>query len=272
MTNLKKVITHAGDFHADEVSAIALIACSNINKFGIMPSLERKFVVSQEELADPNILVIDIGRDYDITLGNLDHHQNPNSAASNILTLNYLVTNNYLDYEVGEELKKLFFNRISDIDIGKEKATTWEFSSLIKQCPDWNEALNLSIKIISNMVTNIIKGFDDRKEFKKLHKERGVVFNQSSKTILNWKELAAQEGINFLVCPNERGGWNLISRDSELFNIPEDSNQTFRHNSGFLAVYPTVAEATIVGIELNDYYTLRDESKLNSLENQTAEC
>ena len=67
--SIKKIITHPGIFHADDVCAIAWLRI-----IGISAPVERR-VPSPEELADPDIMVVDVGGQHTSKLNNFDHHQ-----------------------------------------------------------------------------------------------------------------------------------------------------------------------------------------------------
>jgi uncharacterized UPF0160 family protein len=68
-------ITHPGVFHADEVCAIAYLRLN-----GFRGAVERR-VPTPEELANPKVLVIDIGGEHDPANGNFDHHQKGGAGA-----------------------------------------------------------------------------------------------------------------------------------------------------------------------------------------------
>lgn len=67
---VQSIVVHPGFVHVDELLAIALV----------MGHLERAIPVSRreptpEELTDPSVACIDVGRSYEIELNNFDHHQ-----------------------------------------------------------------------------------------------------------------------------------------------------------------------------------------------------
>lgn len=66
---LRKIITHPGPAHRDE-----LIACSLL--LGMYPTLPvHRREPSEEDLLDPGIVVVDVGGQFDLQLHNFDHHQ-----------------------------------------------------------------------------------------------------------------------------------------------------------------------------------------------------
>ena len=73
-----KIITHPGKAHRDDFISVCLV----LNQFrsaGYMPMIERK-EPSAEELANPAVWCIDVGRDHNMELNNFDHHQFPRDA------------------------------------------------------------------------------------------------------------------------------------------------------------------------------------------------
>jgi uncharacterized UPF0160 family protein len=96
-----KIITHSGVHHADEVSAIVTV----FKSLGYKLPIERKISVTQEELDDPSVLILDIGRNYNPTLGNFDHHQGANLPATNILVLDYFFNDEFIK----DKLKQSFY-------------------------------------------------------------------------------------------------------------------------------------------------------------------
>ena len=70
MTWIKKIITHGGKAHRDEVLACSVV----LFLAGEDIPIERRDP-TEEELADPDVWVIDVGMDHNASLHNFDHHQ-----------------------------------------------------------------------------------------------------------------------------------------------------------------------------------------------------
>jgi hypothetical protein len=70
MTTIKKIITHGGTAHTDELRACAIV----LYLAGYDIPIERRDP-TEEELADPDVWVIDVGREHVAALHNFDHHQ-----------------------------------------------------------------------------------------------------------------------------------------------------------------------------------------------------
>ena len=79
------VATHWGIFHADEVSAIALLRAAGFKV--VVDRLNHQTPVEELEKYD---LVVDLGRVYDPAKGRFDHHQDLSIEASNMLVLDWL--------------------------------------------------------------------------------------------------------------------------------------------------------------------------------------
>ena len=80
---IKTIITHPGGAHKDDFLACAVL----LSKFPV--SIFRRGP-TEEELADPEIAVVDIGHQHDPELNNYDHHQfardsDPSCALSLVL-------------------------------------------------------------------------------------------------------------------------------------------------------------------------------------------
>lgn len=67
---VKEIVTHPGKFHADELFAVAYL-----RECGCTAPMSRR-VPTPEDLANPWVLVLDIGGVYDPCSLNFDHHQN----------------------------------------------------------------------------------------------------------------------------------------------------------------------------------------------------
>ena len=254
---VKKIITHAGAFHADEVLAVAIL-----RHFGVMAPVERKFQVNPEELADPEILVLDVAQRYQPKLGNFDHHQDRESPATNILIADWLVASGAMDTEVRGNLQE-FLGYVSDVDRGviPGGGIAASFNGIIRSLnpadigqsmPVFEGAVTLAQQIFAAQLTFAERAVADRKVWASLERiaDGKVAIQLDTYQMSNWMQLAEKEGVAFLVTPNLRGGWQIISRDSVIFNIPADVRQSFRHNSGFLAVYGSKEEAIAHATEI----------------------
>jgi len=249
---IKKIITHAGVFHADEVLSIATIMIfENINYDAIQ--IERKNEVSFEELADPSVIIIDVAQHYEPVLVNFDHHQNGELPASNLLVLEHFCH----DIDLKNILKKQLYNYVSDVDKGKviikEGGETATFNSIIRNLNNieeegFNIAMIIACATLEGYLATAMLSIETKEYYYSLERvlDGKVVIERAGQFIPDWKELAKQEGVMFMISPNARGGWQLVTRDSDEFTIPQHPDpkvQTFLHANGFVAVYSELSYA-----------------------------
>ena len=240
---ITKIVTHAGMFHADEILSIALLRV-----LGRTAPVERTFAVSEQDFESPAVCVLDVGKRLNPELSNFDHHQDGSLPATNMLLLQHLY---HFFGAVATELERRLFTRVSDIDRGLvvlDNTGVPEFNMLIRSfnsLPDgFERAINVATEILTAQIETSRKALADESRWCALPKIGPIAYQFDTDVILCWKEKAKQEEILLLVCPNARGGYSVISRDTAEFVIPADEYQTFRHNSGFMATYPDYETAS----------------------------
>jgi uncharacterized UPF0160 family protein len=244
-----KIVTHAGTFHADEILALATIKFFT-NVFSLLSEVERTFDVT-EALKDNNICVLDIGREYDIDGGNFDHHQDAELSATNIMMLRYLLP----DTKLRQYMEEYLYTYVSECDKGGEKlqgvpTLTAIVRSLNNVSDGFQRAFDICLSAVYGVYCTAVARIESEERWAKIEKVGKFAITDSSEHIVGWHEMAEKDGIVLLVTPNARGGYQITSRSTDVFVIPEDSRQTFRHNSGFLAVYPTKESAIEHAMEL----------------------
>lgn len=118
MTNSRSIGTHSGGFHADEVTACALLLLFNL--------IDRDKIVRSR---DPEVLgkceyVCDVGGEYDPARKKFDHHQadytGPLSSAGMILK--YLYETDVIEKEAFEVFKNTIIDGVDAHDNGVETA------------------------------------------------------------------------------------------------------------------------------------------------------
>lgn len=253
-----KIVTHPGAFHADEVSAIALILI-----FYPGTPVERR-LATPEDLEDPNVWVLDQGRENSRLCNNFDHHQDANSPATNLLILEELQVRGLIKVEVGDILAEKLFNYVSDVDRGiviETSASSPTINGLIRSCNSmkeagWETALAIATASIKATFAFAEARQKSASQIAKCEVFKGgkVLFYDSSELIADWREAAVEAGyeVQFLVTPNTRAGYQVVSADSTRWNIPADHDpeRTFRHNSGFMAVYVSAEKALHTALAL----------------------
>jgi len=82
----KLIITHPGTAHFDDFFAVSLVLAVNND---VRYTIERRYP-TEEELADPEIWVVDVGQKLEPDLKNFDHHQSTDIPASFKLVAEHL--------------------------------------------------------------------------------------------------------------------------------------------------------------------------------------
>jgi hypothetical protein len=250
MTTLKKVTTiytHGGVFHADEVSAIALLEVLLDAQLNVIRGFQLP-----EELPEGAIMV-DIGRRYD-NQKHFDHHQDAALVASNTLVLNKCLEEGLITEFEYKWLWPLF-EEISEVDCGRAQAGKTGINSLIKAFnrPDpaktqasFEAAMMTMRFILAAQIDSARAAAKDAERWEALPLLRSrVKLQEQGAPIITWRELAETENVwGLIVHDSARGQWNLISRDSEEFHIPADcQGAKFVHNSGFMASFQSMDDA-----------------------------
>lgn len=245
MTNIKKIITHNGNFHADEVLAVAMLRSHGFNQ-----PVERKRSVEPSEIKDSQVMVIDIGGVCSIDDLNFDHHQDASISASNILIADWLVATGKMEQKVREKIAS-FLKQISDVDRGLIpnggpaaglNAIVRGFNPSVGSPAEFDAEFEKVVifcqQIIENQIRNAQKAVEDEVRWDALERRGRVAIQEDINPILGWKEMAKRDDILVLVCPSNREGWQIISRNSEEFTIPPHDTQIFLHANRFMAAYP----------------------------------
>lgn len=243
---IKKIVTHAGNFHADDVSAVALL-------LHLFPNtvVHRTYEPSQEDFEDESVVVLDIGRRYEPEKLNFDHHQDPSLPSANMLILNHFYRPLYP--KRADFLEKNLFRYISDVDTGvivERMGCPPTFTSIIRAFNNtgyyaWENALNVAEKIIVAEIFTAEKAIESEKLWGKITKKGKIAINKTDEVIVGWHELANKEGIKYMISKNIRkeGSYQITTTDSSNYPLPIHPTQIFRHNSGFLASYNSLQDA-----------------------------
>lgn len=248
---ITKIITHNGRFHADEVFAIALLKIVLKNK---TIEIIRKSKVEKYELEDLKICVVDIGAAYAPDLNNFDHHHDL-SLASAV----YLVALKFLNPDFFKHMHP-FLSEISDIDNGKMKSSPTMLNTIIGAFNPLENGFYQAIEFATIVIERLINtaDLDIKSELiwkTQVNKDGIFAIYSGIEEIFNWRKFAERDGIFYMICPNrEKGSFGIISIDSNSHKIPEHNSQTFRHHSGFIAVYPSLIKASEHAQEIKNSY------------------
>jgi uncharacterized UPF0160 family protein len=158
-----KIITHDGTFHTDEVFAIALLKKFVKSNVEVIRTRDEK--VLAESKKDKNVFVIDVGREFNFSMKNFDHHQREFNYrwkegilySSCGLIWNFLKKKGYLKKYNYKTLLSIENKLIKKIDLHDNGETFWSLSNMVKICnredntmEDFNKALNLASTYLDN--------------------------------------------------------------------------------------------------------------------------
>ena len=244
---MKKLIaTHNGVFHADEVSAVALLKIFNDDE------IEVERVPHQFDNFSKYDMVIDISKKYD-GKKYFDHHQNKGGKSSAGLIWDYIGVNK--DYPKLSELIKL----IDDNDVGIQKAKDFEFSSLVKCFNSSNinsdaqdENFHKAVDFAMTIFNSILNMEDEREDAYDIIKN-SFIFDSNSSIIelsrytrhwnsyLNgnltpnikavvWED---EDSNNYkvMITPKFAGSFELTRKP-----FTQDETMEFVHTAGFFAI------------------------------------
>lgn len=263
---MKYIVTHPGRAHADDFIA----CCFLVSKYNI-PVFRRS--PTQEDIADPCVIVVDVGGEYSPTCENYDHHHD-SPLVKNKCALELVLSAHFNEYEsdindvfpwlktvsamdnygpasVAKNLgletpQKLFATQLNPIgpmvlEIFSKQEEIYLFSfeySLVQK--------------IGDMMTKNLRMFRRRQE----HLERYVYPKEIKglKVLFYYgteNEENPQDGLTefqrkhhpdaaISVSPNPRGGVSLFRIDNhprvDFNRVRGDPEVEFAHNNGFLAV------------------------------------
>lgn len=252
MSNLQKtlIVTHDGEFHADEVVGIALLKW-------VFKNIEIKRSRNPEviQLGD---FVLDVGGIYDSDLRRFDHHQKEYTGdlASAGMVLKWLVDKEKLDKDFGEYLQEKFVLGVDWQDTGAKapRRGIASFSDIISSFNSldmtiseeelssrFNDALDFTYNHIERMWQRFEQKIVYRKSFynyiaNKEYVDKGfIVFDEP----LPWKEFIFEEesltDTYFIVMPVHQKKWIVHT-------IPENSDEMYSNRKMLPEVWAGLLE------------------------------
>jgi uncharacterized UPF0160 family protein len=235
---IKKIITHDGIFHADDVMAVALLQVF-IDKS--IP-LVRTRNITEEDILDPKVWIVDVGGMYDTTLGLYDHHQDKMLHSACVLVAKELSTYGYININVYDELIDGLL-AISEIDCNGPKAESgFTFNKLIKgfnALPNgWDVAVSVAHLHIRSCINSGLKAEESRIIWNN-GKKISMYIRVCDEFPIHWKRYEEEP---FLVYPYDNK-WNLLTISSENFPLISTKKETFLHANKFLAVFNSKEDA-----------------------------
>ncbi|WP_372881933.1 MYG1 family protein [Psychromonas sp.] len=257
MTNDKiKVVTHNGSFHADEVTAVALLQLYGIIKKGQFEIIRTR----EMEQINQGDIVVDVGAIHNIETCRFDHHQIKDGKISSA-GLVWL----WIKDKTGKACPEIdcFVEAIDKHDCGIEKMADFSFAQIVsaynhtdvfddkKQQKAFNHAVNIALKFTGHLkqkqdklkrAAEIIK----KSQVKQIGKHKVLILAEYAP---NWTALVHGESnyseITHVIWYVEaKNQWNIqIPSDKENSfvmahpRLNDDENALFIHQNGFFGVY-----------------------------------
>ena len=252
MTN--KVYTHNGTFHADEISAIALLQV-------FIPSIDYSIErVDHQTTEFPNAhYVIDTGRQYD-NITRFDHHQWEGGKSSAGIIWQHLKEKLELDYPSIDDLVEA----IDHNDVGVKPATKYEYSRLISMynthdihSPAQFNAFLQAIQFAKDIFTSL-KNNEEVLKASEIVCKKALYWPGTTDVLelpgwtLGWSDFINGETmphIEAVVWTDKKlGTWNIQTTNKSTTSYEKVGKKllpcgymTFVHSNNFFAVAPTRA-------------------------------
>jgi uncharacterized UPF0160 family protein len=233
-----KIITHNGQFHADEVFACALI----LEHVGEL-EIQRTRVFDAIEYSNPSTFIVDVGGIYDSSMLNFDHHQDEALEASNMLVLFYLRDARY----ISDRLCEMYLDKMREISMmdrnGHDGYNGFQVNSLIASLNSLENGFDLAIQTARGYIKAIAINEELELESREAFDAGERIAFETvvcTKFPLFWKTY--KECI-FLVAPTQDGNWAVHTINSKECPLIARGNEKFFHAGKFIAVYDTMQEA-----------------------------
>jgi hypothetical protein len=236
---MKKIIIHNGKFHCDDVLAVVFLQ----KIFGPL-QIHRINDPMVEDLSDPDVLVVDVGRTYAPEMGNFDHHQDPNMPAACLLVYDQFSWMLNQDPWKVKRIREKIFVPTSTQDLTGEQISPFCNISILNT---FLYGFDIAVEMVKRLFNAWLNKIDhDKIDFivwhNNIHVDGVVAVNNFY--INSWKEWARETNTLFFIYKSERNdGWDMQTINSDIYPILGHCTQTFLHNAGFIANYKTKKHA-----------------------------
>jgi len=236
---MMRIITHNGQFHADEIFACALL----LEHISDEMPIERTRVIDAVEYTNTETFIVDVGQVYDTYMINFDHHQDETLEASNMLVLFYLRDAGY----ISDRLCEMYLDKMREISMidrnGYEDMTGFQVNSLIKSFNSLPNGFDLAIQTARGYVrAQAINELLEEESREAFDNSEAVAFGARicDKFPLFWK---SYDECLFLAAPTQDGNWAVHTINAKELPLTPVGNELFFHAGKFIAVYATKEQA-----------------------------
>jgi uncharacterized UPF0160 family protein len=223
--NMKTVVTHNGNFHADDVFSVAALKT-------ILPAFELVRTRNPDVIGKADI-VIDVGGEYDAEAGRFDHHQRGGAGAREngipyssfgLIWQKYGLELCGGNQEVADSVEDSLVSEIDAIDCGHVEGVsqgislsqtismfnpTWQEDSHFDECFD--EAVSFAQRVLARFIASAAGGISAKaivaKSIEDAADPRVIVLEQYTpwkRTVHKLSEVAL-----YMVYPSSTGQWRV---------------------------------------------------------------
>lgn len=242
--NCDEIITHDGIFHADEVFAIAII--HSLVEDDIPVRRTRK--VTNEELNNPRIWVLDQYGRHEPELHNFDHHQSKLMDSTNCLVLDYL----YKEQWIGKDIWKALltpYMAISEYDIWGPKGKNvgapfngFQVNEFIKSLNNLSNGFDLALTVARMFIDSKVAFINKQQESANLW-DNGEVISANIRLCKAYPILWQSYNEEKILIAPEAGLWKVYSSDTARYPITTTGKEVFIHTNKFIAGYNSKEDA-----------------------------
>jgi uncharacterized UPF0160 family protein len=233
------LITHDGQFHADELFTIALTHWV----FGPVP-YKRTRKVTQAELDDPSIWVLDQYGQMDVVKHNFDHHQDKSLQATNVLVMHFLYMHELISKDLYEILQRSFI-AISDYDRnGPVSFNGFQVNEFFKTFNNLENGFELALDVVKTWLQGLNNLLAKKEEAERIYKDGrsiGTLVKVCRAFPILWHTMGPAR---ILVAP-EKDTWRVHSADTSNYPIVSTGKELFLHENKFIAAYKTKEDAVV---------------------------
>lgn len=277
---MDQIVLHDGRAHQDEF----LAACVLIHKLNA-PAYRRGH--TDQDLKDPNIWVLDQGREFDPSLRNFDHHQIDEPICSFTMILDYFFNEDYRKYIPQLRYVEIFDsygpNRAAEyagatpesLELSVSPAYTYLLKAFSKI---EGEIVGSFYDVMKEIGREICNSIDENAEFIEILEKGSIFFAYKGIKILDTTSCKMPEGLKhdqlptktyaklkeiqpdvILTIDTRQGGYRMVSINSDVLKFRPNDKCHFVHNSGFLVGFKNY----------DDYeYILKNHTELHDSKRQ----
>jgi hypothetical protein len=261
------IIVHDGRAHADDF----LAACVCHYKTG--KEVFRK-PFDESMLADPNVWVLDQGRHFNPELLNFDHHQIEEEICAFTMVLDHFYGKGYREYMPNLRYLEIFDSygpkRAAEFAGINEEAldliTSPIHAALIKSFSEIEGVVkDPFIGIMFQMGGEICGQIEIKKQLLDILSNQAHMFEHEGTSVLDttgcvmpegmqhdqlptklWSKMSGLSPLVILNVDSRGNGYRMISVNTDALRFLPNDKCSFTHNSGFLTVFPNLADCKTI--------------------------